>query len=73
MMRPGWRQAYRLAARLGRWDVDALLAEMPAKAFLGWIAFERAEAGVSDAPQSWEHMFVTIQRAANAYRRKDPS
>lgn len=35
--------AFRLALKLGRWDVDALLAEMPRRAFLEWLAYHEME------------------------------
>lgn len=34
---------YRLALKLGRWDVDALAAEMPMDAVVEWIAFFKME------------------------------
>lgn len=66
------RFAYRLALALGRWDVDALLAEMPRSALLEWSAYHHLEPWGEDRADARTAIVASLIYNANR-RRGSPA
>ena len=70
-----WRRfCLRLALRFNRWDVDAFLAEIPAKQLMEWYQFDRIEPLVVESEYIGHGIVASTLANVNrdSKKKKDP-